>query len=362
MTVEKVLNTTARTESSLMSFRSLFRLILDDTGLKPSAVALALQRERTLMYKWLSGSSAPPASYFPLIVDIVSTHTSEARKVILQQDLRARVRVAGLTRDVRKTLLDTKTLESLLSECLELSLLSGKEAEDERITSSESRWSLWIILGAVFAAITGGLLWNMLNRILGWPYYMDGADDSLRGFHALVWGLVTTAPIPFALLFPYGRGMRRGLLMPALLVTLSGALSALVFYSSGLRATVEGLQISYAIQETIIVIGFAACLSLPALVAAILAAPHRDPSTGREPTRVVAALLLPTAAAVVALLVTLMIERPVVEILQLRGLVVGFAFRLALFFSLFLVTGSRSPGVPIRSSADSRHATTFFVP
>ena len=97
-------------------------MVLDDTGLKASTVALELRRERTLMYKWLSGSSVPSATYAPLIVQIVTRHASQAKRLILARDLRELVRNAELPTELRNSLLGAGSVEEMLTECLDLSL------------------------------------------------------------------------------------------------------------------------------------------------------------------------------------------------------------------------------------------------
>ena len=329
-----MLNFTADARPSTMDFRSLFRLVLDDTGLKPSTIAFELQRERSLVYKWLSGANVPPASYFPLIAEIVSKYASKTKKLILENDLRALVCKAALPQEIRETILAAESVERLLSECLELSVMSDIAIEQGRSkTALDYRWLATILLGALFAAVFGGVLWNGLNRVLGWSYFMGGADDELRGFHTLLWGLITMAPIPLPLLALYRGEARSRLIVPSILFIGFGGLSALAFFSSGIRGTVEGMGLSYPLQETIIVVAFALCLSVPPLVAAIL--PH---SHGKPVSSHAAVVLSPTLAVLLGFFVTLMIDRPVSEILQLRGFVVGFTLRLMVFLSLFLAT------------------------
>jgi hypothetical protein len=47
-------------------------------------------------------------------------------------------------------------------------------------------------------------------------------------------------------------------------------------------------------------------------------------------------IFTPTAAALLGFLVTMVIDRPVSEVLRLRGFVVGFALRIARFSSMFV--------------------------
>jgi hypothetical protein len=331
-----------------LSFGTLFRLVLDDTGLKASTVARELQRERSLMYKWLSGASRPPSTYVPLLVEVVMKHTSEPRQVILEQGLRSRLRSADLPEPLLRTLLAADALPKLLAQCLDLSLTPrvptgagaaaagpapaaaapASAAAGPRGAPPEGWWA--VALGALFAATAGGILWIVLNRLAGWSYYMGSADDSLRGARAFAWGLVTSAPVAAPLLVLCRRPDRARIVLPAALFTLTGAAAALLFYSSGVRGAVEGLGLGYVLQEALILAVWGLALSVPAVAAAFAALPRRP-----RPSWTAAGLLAPTGAALAAFGVTLLVDRPVAEVLQLRGFVVAFALRLALFGALY---------------------------
>lgn len=326
-----MLKSTAGIRPSTITFPSLFQLVLEDTGLKPSIVAFELQRERSLVYKWLSGASVPPAFYFPLISEIVAKHASETKKMILENDLRELVRKTALPDEIRETVLAAESVERLLFECLELSRMPEVAIHRGRAgPATRSPGQVSVLLGALFAAVCGGVLWNGLNRVLGWPYFMGSESEELRGLRALLWGLITTAPIPAPLLALHNGEARRRLVVPSILFAVFGGLSALVFYSSGIRSAVEGMGFGYTARETLIVVAFALCLSIPPLFAAILPL-----SRGKLVYAHGILVFSPTVAALLAFFVTLLIDRPVSEILQLRGFVVGFTLRLAVFLSLF---------------------------
>jgi hypothetical protein len=321
---------------SAFAFRNLFRRILADTGLKASTVARELQRERSLMYKWLSGSSVPPSSYVPLLVQVVMRHSSQAQRLILANSLRAIVREAGLKGELRDALLRAGSIGELLSECLDLSLTPSL-ADTVPQTARRIGLAHWsVLLGAMFAAVFGGIVWNALNRILGWPYFMGSAGEELQGWRALVWGLVTLAPIPAPLLLLGSGTDRARRVLPAVLFTVIGGVSAFLFHSSGVRAAVENLGLGYALQETIIVVIFAFVLSVPPHLGVLLADRY---ASGLA--RAMVTLAIPTAAALAGFLVTLLIDRPVSEVLQLRGFVVGFSLRIAQFFSLYAILVQR---------------------
>ena len=159
---------------------------------------------------------------------------------------------------------------------------------------------------------------------------MGSVGDPLRGLPALAWGLITTAPIPASILFVSTREERVRSILPALLYTLIGGVSAVLFFSVGIRETVKGRGLGYALQESIIVVAFALFVSAAPHLAAVLSRLTRS-----HLARSLALSLLPTAAALLGLLLTLVVDRPLSEVLQLRGFVVGFVLRLAMFVALY---------------------------
>lgn len=309
--------------------------MLRDTGLKPSAVALDLGRERTLMYKWLSGASTPSSSYFPRIVEIVSRRASEGRKLILRNDLQDLVRRGSLPHDVRAAILSCNSVEELLSECLHLSVLQPLKPGADSPRWRTSRSPAAIVVGGLLAAVLGGILWNALNRLLGWDFFMGSPGQSLSGVQAIIWGTITLFPIPAAVVLLHRSEDRRRLLLPSLLFVAVGAVCAGAFYASGVREAIENLQLGYVLQETMLALFFALAMSVLPLLAVILA-------SGRGKLAALPAIVLavPTAAALLGFLLTLLIDRPVSEVIQLRGFAVAFALRLALFSSLYLVSGT----------------------
>jgi len=336
--VEKVLKTNHRTEKKRFTFDILFRIMLDDTGLKISTIATELNRERSLIYKWRSGASRPPGSYFPLIAEIIIKHVTEARKQILENDLRELVCNVSIPRDVRERILALEQLADLAIECMSLSVMSGIEMEVPGDDRSSIQQPVIIISCALLAAVTGGVLWNLLNRILHWPYFMGSAGESLHGLHALIWGLVTTVPIPLPLLILNRSDRWRRLVAPMILFIIMGTLSAMAFFSLNIREIVESIGWSYQWQEITLVVIYSIILSIPPLLASSLAL-----SRGRLVPKHILILFLPSVIALFSLLITFLIDRPVVEIVQLRGFLVGFMLRLTVFFSLLWADGLSRP-------------------
>ena len=109
-----------------------------------------------------------------------------------------------------------------------------------------------------------------------------------------------------------------------------GGLSALLFFSTGIRGAVESLQLGYGLQETILVALFAVCNSVPVYFSAILFSIRPFPLR-----RVLRSLFIPAAATLPAFLLVHIVNRPQAEMLQLRGFIVGFVLRITLFFVLY---------------------------
>lgn len=316
-----------------LSFRDLLRTLLADTGLKASTFAMELGRERTLIYKWLSGACAPPATYFPRIVEIAERRASQAGGVLLLRDLRALVLQADLPRELRNTLLGIEAPGELLRECLTLCAV-GKRAEGEAPQPKVPDPSVFpLLFRSLFAALAGGLLWNGLNRLAGWSYFMGSADDALHGASAFLWGALTSAPLPLALPQISGRHRRSSPEVSAPLVaafTLAGGLAGLLYFSFGLRLALEAAGLSYAPRELLLVLAFSLCLS--ALPCAAAFAVNFRTAGVRRFLRLVA---IPVGAAFAACMFTLLIDLPAVQVVQLRGFAVGFAMRLGVFYVLF---------------------------
>ena len=158
---------------------------------------------------------------------------------------------------------------------------------------------------------------------------MGSIEESLRGFHALLWAVLTTAPVPLPLLILCSPEKRRRLNAAVILFIGIGSLSAFAFFFFGIREMIESAGWSYQMQETVIVVLFSLILSVPPLAAASLVLSRVRLLWGH-----VLILFLPTVTALLSLCITLLIDRPVSEITQLRGFAVAFVLRLTVFFSL----------------------------
>jgi rhodanese-related sulfurtransferase len=252
--------------------------------------------------------------------------------MILADHLRDLVRRSALPPALKTELLKLDDPVRFLAECMDLSLgptpVPASSARHE--TAEASRWGLPLLgAAAAFATLFGGIAWNLLNRLAGWQYFMGSADGGMAALPALAWGAITMAPIaaPFILLCEHGA--RRRAAAAAAAFTAVGAACAVLFHAGGIRAAVEATGAAYAVREAVIVVLFGVVTTVLPQAAAV--------ATLRRHTRLrraAALCLVPSPAALLAFLVTLLVDRPEPEVIQLRGLAVGAALRLSLFIVL----------------------------
>ncbi len=330
--VEKPLNKAIKNIHPIISFAQLFRLILDDTGIPPSTFALELNRERSLMYKWRSGSSVPPAYYYPKLISVISEQISEGRKAVLEKHLRSLIETLDLSSELRTKVLSVQTLDALLFECLHLSTMADVTTPYECRIEGNTHFFLLATIGALFAATAGGVLWNILNRAFSWPYYMGSEQGSLGIFPALIWGLTTFTPIPLPLLILQKKEQRSGSFIPNLVFVIAGCISAVVFYGLDIREKIGLLVAGYEARELLTILVYSILIATTPLLAALL--PN---ARLRYYSRKLHMLFIPTAVSSLSVGFTFLVKRPLIELIQLRGFLVGFSLRLCMFLVLFLM-------------------------
>jgi hypothetical protein len=202
---------------------------------------------------------------------------------------------------------------------------------------------VFVLILACFAAVLGGVLWNVLCRVIGWPYHMGGSGNEPHGFHAFVWGLLTLGPIVvLSLLIIRKPQLPDWLSLLKLLATndsllivtygVLGGFAAVLFYDSGLRKMIESAHLSYPLQELIIVVLWSAVLSS----AAYLSFPVVWLITRNIKTIFSPLIQVPLAIGLsfFSVLVFLCFAAYTPMFDQLRGLFAGFALRLGLFCGL----------------------------
>ncbi len=193
----------------------------------------------------------------------------------------------------------------------------------------------WLVLCTFGAFLTGGFLWNVANILFGWRFHLGGSGNEPYGLSAFAWGAITISPVMFFALIACSKflSINRGALIKfTALVTfyaILGGAGALFFYSIGWRRYIEPMQLGYGVQELTIAFIWALIIamvtSLPFL---FLGRVFGDILSVRYLSFQILLAILGTLAGVG---LSLVIQRPISEVGQLRGLFAGCGLRLGLF-------------------------------
>lgn len=194
-----------------------------------------------------------------------------------------------------------------------------------------------MLLCAITATVAGGLVWNVINRLLGWSFYMGGSGNEPTGLAAFLSGTITVFSVVGCLFWAYAEYIQDERALFKCLVTLGlcavlGGIGTMLFYSLGLRGLVESTAMGYGGRE--ISLAFVWSLTISILTGAPLWIVHRS-SLNRWGW-----LLLPVALAVsgaiLGVFFSLIFDLPTSWISQLRGFLASALLRLGLFWGLAL--------------------------
>jgi hypothetical protein len=268
--------------------RIVFRYIKESPRIMAE---LYLYRDRTLVYKWLHDNATPSKALVPGIVAFVMEKTCDPVRLSIRNELDAYVAASGIEPEIVALLAGTspfpKYMEDLI--LLAISLPSREKPAMSHLVRLEAdpvaeagqdgtRKGLTIPIAelalALLAVFSSSALWNGINRLLGWTYYMGGTGREPRDLAAAVWGISLALPLVLLALAARRkagartpRGGRSGAIALCATYALFCMAGALAFYNSGLRSYVEGLRLGYGFQELVIAFAFAILVSLLPFIA-----------------------------------------------------------------------------------------------
>lgn len=299
-----------------------------------------INRDRTLVYKWINDTAILPKKHVPDVVRFVLDHTSPSVRLQIKSEIQHAIYVSCLCEESKSSLFLIENFDNYLSEVL-LHAISMRiterhskqsiPAENHKEVPYKEKNLVSAIVYAFLVPITGGILWNIFNHIFCLRFFMGGSGNEPSGITSIIWGVLTAIPvIVFSLLsleqeITPINARTKGFLI--FLYSLGGGLGAFVFYNSGFRNYIESFGLAYGYQECIIAGFYALVVSNFPLV--VLFPVFRLTS---EPLKTLFILiLLPLFATVLAVLGTWLVNRPEIEIAQLRGFLVGIVLRLCMF-------------------------------
>lgn len=306
--------------------------------------------DKSLVYKWTNDTVILPKKHVNAIVRFAVEQTRQSERLQITNDIKQALLLSRLCDESRESLLKTEEFGEFLRGALLHAVTNQMERRKKRraMPENDSPQSLpeersrlvAIMIFGFFALITGGVLWSCLNRIMGWQYFMGGSGNEPAGLPSFVWGVLSNTPIiVFALVSAGKKTVYAPNVIVILIVSyaiLSG-LGALSFYNSGLRAYVEQMRIGYGFREGIIagIYGFAVS-GFPALALFFTVKKRTVPLAQR-----IAGVCLPSFAAALIALSTWIIDRPELEVSQLRGFMIAVALRLFMFITAYRYISGR---------------------
>ncbi len=313
-------------------------------------------RDRSLVYKWLHDSATPSKALVAGIVSFVMDKTCEPVRLSIRKELVDYVSASGLQPEIASQLIGTVPFQEFMKDMLHFAIslphderpIAGPASPQRKPWRARSVPLAEMAL-AILAVFGSGMLWNVINRVLGWIYYMGGEGREPRGFAAAIWGLTVTVPIILAAMASRFRGGKqdnaenrpKDIAIPVL-YALSGMIGSLVFYNIGVRAYIEGCHLGYSIHELIIGFAFASLVSMVPLGVIVIAGRSAGKSKPRGFEALGYALLTPLMV-VAAVSFTFFVARPIAELEQLRGFLAGLMLRTGMYIAARGSLGATSP-------------------
>ena len=338
-------------EKLKFTWGGVLRVIFNSVSKSPAHLAeFYIDRDRTLVYRWMRDEAAPPYKLLPDIIRFVTESSISAERIMLRLEMDAYILSSSLSDEIKEGLSGEEDFEKYITGVLRMALAERRNkspATPPRITVP-----LKSIIFALLAAVSGGLIWNVINHLLSLGFYMGGSGNEPIGTLAFVWGLTLGVPvIAFALLSlkakptsPVNAPIYDWRLVAAIYSVAAGAVG-FIFYNSGFRGFIEGLGYAYGLQEIIIVIVYSALLSFPPLLSVF--ALLRFQKTGwRLLATIIAA---PVLISVLSVLGTALVDRPEPEVAQLRGFLVGLVLRLTMFIAVRIVLSGSQKGFALKA-------------
>ncbi len=318
------------------TFGSVLQIIFKYVPAPPSVLAEHyVDRDRTLVYKWLRDSAFPPKKLLPDIVRFVTERSGETARGLLRLELERYIAETGLDPELRQSLAEKTDFREYLDGVFCL-LAAGKtpeklpkprqageespppppppdwnpasyavppaatprpafspaaeapaapdEAPDGDILHIRLKVSALIGAGlALSSAAAGEILWGVCAAALGWPGTPGALPPDAASLPAFFWGFLQAAPaVAAALCFPFGESGAAGRLWKILYFcgcALAGGLGSLLLAGSGLGRLAEGLFAAPALRGVFLAFVNAFILSFfpPLVLLALRRFPRTSP-------------------------------------------------------------------------------------
>ncbi|MCL2337069.1 MAG: zinc ribbon domain-containing protein [Firmicutes bacterium] len=236
------------------TFAAALKIIFKYTQTPPAVLAEQyVDRDRTLVYKWLRGAVSPPKKLFPGIIKFVMEQSSEEMRTLMRSEMEQCLSETVLDMPLGKT----TDREIGFTEYLEnvFNLLAIEKARQKNGHSSveqnqpeihianEHKIPIWLTYPAVkclgfllLAAVTGEILWAIIAFVLRWPSTVGGPYNGALVFPAMLKGFLILPIIVFSIV-----SLRREY---SFIRTLSKSQNMIVIFSYALTGGIAGVLLA----------------------------------------------------------------------------------------------------------------------
>lgn len=207
-----------------------------------------------------------------------------------------------------------------------------------RFIIKEASWPWLVLICVIVAPFAGGIVWNLVSKLLGRPEHMGGSGNEPHSFYAFIWGFTTIFPVIFLAFLACSKLLNWNSFpkwfTAFIFYAFFGGLGAVLFYDFGFRNYIESLELGYESQEIIIVALWSCIISVSTYLSFLVLYPIFKELIN---IRYLFAQI-PTAIilSVSAIIFFLLVAEPTSTFDQVRGIAAGFSLRLSLFLGLIL--------------------------
>jgi hypothetical protein len=193
------------------------------------------------------------------------------------------------------------------------------------------------------ALVSGGFVWNVINRLFGWTFYMAGG---LHGVYALLWGFITIMPLVFFTILGSFSSKRISknvffkLISISFLYSIFAGNGAIIFYDLPFREYFEHLHISYLSREICIVTIWSILIST--VSAFFISLVINDSKHLINPTLIYFQIPLTCLMSIIGVMLSSVFQLDVSTQVQIRGLFAAFGFRIGLMIGLIIASRNTS--------------------
>ena len=193
-------------DTFIFSSSELLHILFKYVNQPPSVMAQRyIDRDRTLVYKWMKGIGATPAKLVPGIVKFVMENSCESERHFMRGEILICINRSPLDSRLKASIIAKEDFRSFLEEVFYIANIKKESVELEQTEQPDLNKTQGMeivtaipvisLLFALMASASGGFLWNLFNHLFGLTYYSGSSGNEPQGILSLIWGITVLFPI-----------------------------------------------------------------------------------------------------------------------------------------------------------------------